>query len=237
MSEPPPGWRIRDFPFASLVPEMLSLLLRPTQETKDIHKMLKDECNRPISRLEVDRYVKNYQPIARAELFFVKTEEWWCYVAKTIQLDHNSYIVLVHPREEYEGFIKLGNVGHEEAEALMKFMSATDVYEYDLMTMYYCYKSRRPCMDLNPLYAKKKVLEHFEDIVSAASYEDLLVFTRTNARIMGIGTDYSVYSKLYEEDVYDRWGGLEDKRVGQECELLIRQIRNRLRALEEENYI
>jgi len=103
--------------------------------------------------------------------------------------------------------------------------NAGEFYEYDLMTMYYVYQERLSCMTLNPQFAKKYVIEHFEDTVSQLAYEDLLVFLRTNGKILGI------YVKALERysTTYDI--GEAPKELVQEVKELERLIRKRLLSL------
>lgn len=90
----------------------------------------------------------------------------------------------------YLGNATLGNIHYDVAEphlaGLMDVSDNTPPYEYDLMTIYYCYKSRSDGT-----------------------------------------TDYSKYQHVYEDYEF----GIEDKRIGEECRLLERQIKNRLEAL------
>lgn len=44
------------------------------------------------------------------------------------------------------------------------------------------------------------MLDYFEDTISALDYEDLLIFLRVNAKIMGIYV--KGFDKLYREDYY-----------------------------------
>lgn len=256
--------RTEEFPFASLSPDLQSLVLRSLKETKPSSRsltsairkatkiaLLDDECNLPISPKEVEKYVADYEPILQAEFFFNdgKRNLWWCYIAKiTITNGRNSdvkYIVENHPTEEYSGRFDLGNIKQTDAEQFLAYMkedrqvepeentiSPEQQYrEYDLMTMYYCYRNRETCLEIDPCYAEKKTLEHFEESMCALSYETMLVFLRANAQVMGIQTDYRSYKKSYHDDNYNCLKPY-DPRIKRECKMLEKQIRKRLLALQ-----
>jgi hypothetical protein len=100
--------------------------------------------------------------------------------------------------------------------------------EYDLMTMYYCYRDRLSCMELDNKYAKNMVMDVFEDNISSIDYEDMLVYLRTNAKIMGINV--KGYPKYYKGE-YDPNEVIDD-RIEQESEILRNLIEKRLEFLD-----
>jgi hypothetical protein len=202
-------------------------------------KKSQNNCNSKITSIEVAKYLKNYEPIAYAKLYFSKEKEYWCYISEILTINNdmyrkripNLYIGLSHPNIEYIGDIKLGNFNAEQAKKLMAYMEIDDYTipsEYDLMTMYYCYRNRLSCMELDSAYAKNKIIEYHEDMISSIDYEDMLVYLRTNAKIMGINV--KGYPKYYKGN-YDT-GEIIDERIEQEVELLIILIGKRLEHLD-----
>lgn len=119
--------------------------------------MYHDECNKPISKKEVDNYVKNYEPLLMCKFYFDK-EKTWKYVAK-IYIENSPKIYLVNFHHSVNGEIILGEVNTQYAEYVLNQMSyknKEDPFEYDLMTMYYCYSNRYSCMNINSNMQKIK---------------------------------------------------------------------------------
>ncbi|CAK7994664.1 Hypothetical protein POVR1_LOCUS188 [uncultured virus] len=229
-----------EFPFADLPPELQSRVLRIYPELKStslrlnqpiyresLHQILHDECRKPISREEVAKYESEYSPMLRATFYFSKDNDWWRYLAVISNPSHkNFYIGLEHERWD-GGTLKMGVFTYIEGKALRaKILADTsEVIEYDLMTMYYVYQERLSCMQLNPQFAKNQVIEHFEDAISSLDHEDLLVFLRTNGKILGI----NVKSIKRYDTAYDT--GEAPEGVVQEINELEKLIRKRLEAL------
>jgi hypothetical protein len=167
-------------------------------------------------------------------MYFSNDKEDWCYIAEIKIMGEplsELYIGLMHPNEKYSGEIELGNYDTMRAVGLMHYMEInynTIPFEYDLMTMYNCYRNRVSCMNLNNKYAKNKVIECFENTVSDVDYEDRLVFLRTNSKIMGINV--KGYPKYYQGE-YDP-GEIIDKRIEEEVEILENLLRKRLQSLD-----
>lgn len=228
------GWRIEDFPLTALPVDVQSLLLRSNSAIKHLpmrlnkgimaatkHRLADEECELPISVLEAQNYEREFSPIARADYFFDPETSW--YIARIILPNEIEYIADLNRI--------FGDVKSYDAKKHLFKMGVgdgTQPFEYDLITMYYCYKARHPCMEMNPSYAKKMVLRYFEEVVSVLSYDPMLVYLRSNARVMAIGTNYTIYKGTYRNSGQQAI----DQRVIDECELLQRQIRNRLLALD-----
>jgi hypothetical protein len=202
-------------------------------------KRLESDCDKKITPIEVAKYLKLYEPLAYAKLYFSKEKEYWCYISEILTINDymskngisNLYIGLIHPNYEYRGDIELGNFDAENAKYVMKYMEIDDYTipsEYDLMTMYYCYRDRLSCMKSDNTYAKDKVIEWFENTVSSVDYDDMLVFLRTNAKIMGIIV--KGYPTYYKGE-YD-YSEIIDERIEQEVEILQNFIRKRLELLD-----
>jgi hypothetical protein len=241
---------VEDFPFEELPPELQSKILRSLSSEEGlksvslkltkpvykqtIHKILEDECNKAITPNEVNKYLKNYEPLVHAKFFFSKDKEEWCYITEIKTINDtvsNLYIGLMHPLSQYIGDIELGNFGIIQALNLKAYMGVNDntvPFEYDLMTTYYCYRDRISCMNLDNEYAKNKVIDYFEDTMTSVDYEDALVFLRTNAKIMGINV--KGFPKYYEGE-YDP-GEIIDKKIEEEVEILEKLVRKRLHSLD-----
>lgn len=247
------------FPFASLSPELQSYILRSIKETKSLSRSLtvsirqasdvqfvKDEYNLTVSQKEVEKYIDNYAPIIRAKFFFNDGEKnhWWCYVAE-IKIRGSripEYIGEYYQTDQHRGTSWLGNMGWSKGESVLDLINKDEekekyveynIIRYDLMTMYYCYRNRKTCVDIDPDYAKKKVLKHFEEMMTGFSYETMLVFLRANARIMGIQMDYGLHDGFYEDSHHPEKPNC--RRIKRECRMLEKEIRNRLLALQADN--
>ena len=83
-------------------------------------------------------------------------------------------------------------------------------------------------MKLDPEYAKKKVIDYFENTVRSIDYEDQLVFLRTNTKIMSINV--KGYSKYYQGE-YEHYKVI-DKKIKQEVKLLEKLVRKKLESLD-----
>jgi hypothetical protein len=68
----------------------------------------KNGCNKKITSIEVAKYLKNYEPLAYAKLYFSKEKEFWCYIGEIWTINDymskntvpNFYIGLSHPNLE-----------------------------------------------------------------------------------------------------------------------------------------
>lgn len=218
-----------------------SLRINKNIYSEAITSMYHDECDKIISEKEFNQYVIDYNPTLTCKFYFDKENDWWKYVAFIQYNDGNNIrtmnnttaIILQHPREKYYGKMFLGNVNCVLANDLFFCMTEDNKakpYEYDLISMYYIYANRQSCMNINPNYAKEKVLAYYDEVWGACDNEDQLVFLRANAKIMGICV--KGFSAVYESEF--RYGIVDeevDRKVTEEVELLYNLILKRLNNL------
>lgn len=232
--------------FKELPPEVQSKILRsdtllkPTSlrinkaiYNESIHQMYHDECDRKITLKEVKHYKKNYKPLLLGEFYFDKTNKWK-YIAYIYHIDRIiEPFILVHPIEEQAGEIVVGKVDIDYVRHYYNTMSEQNRLKpigYDLLTMYHIYSDRISCMNINPNYAKEKVLNYFDDQLAALSSEDLLIFLRVNARIMGIYT--KGYDDFYQTQyhIFIRDNDVDNK-IQEEVSLLEKLVLKKLNNL------
>lgn len=213
-----------------------SLLVNKNIYKEAITSMYHDECDKIISEKEFKQYVIDYNPTLVCKFYFDKANEWWKYIAfikDTINMGTISALILQHPGLNYCGTMTIVNVGLLQARELFDSMTDNNrakPFEYDLMTMYYIYMNRQSCININPNYAKDKVLEFYDDVYSSLDYEDLLVFLRANAKIMGIYV--KGFAKVYQGEF--NYGIVDEevaRKIANEVELLSALILKRLNNL------
>lgn len=243
---------IKNFNFKGLPVELQSKILRSENSLKNVSSFINrpikeasavsymhDECYYPIVRNEFDRYIQNYRPLLTCEFFFSRNKEYWCYIGRIRQRlywdvsDINYlYIILFltnNGNDPWFTDIRLGEFTNHLARAIFQAMDITPEtapIEYDLMTMYYIFKERQSCMNFDSNYAKRRVIEIFEENEVILSHEGQLVSFRANAMIMGIQT--KGFKPFYSGE-YDPIGASDD--IIMEVEFLKNEIRKRLEAL------
>lgn len=215
-----------------------------------IYLMFNDEGKKLITKKEVRNYINKYNPSQVCRYYFDKEGDWWIYVA-VIQYMFMSYdgwdddikhqiykntniFINYHPTEKYHGDILVGHENQANTRLLLSSMSIhnrENPFEYDLITTYYCLSERVSCVNINSNYAKNKVLKMFGDAIRSCDYEDLLVYLRGNAQIMGIyvkGFD-EIYESTYKNGfIIDE--SINEK-IAEEVELLEKLILKRLESL------
>lgn len=251
----------KDLPFelqAKILRSCETLKITSLYVSKSIYKevitqIYNDEGQKLLTKSEVFNYISKYDPTQVCRFYFDKEGEW-IYAAvnqymHTSNTNHiiNKYIweddiisqintttnVCINCHSINNGPIVLGKISCLDARynILRKMNNRNDPYEYDLMTTYYCLNERLSCVNINLNYAKDKVLEIFQDNICSLDYEDLLVFLRGNAQIMGIYV--KGFDRTYNSDYKN--GFITDEAINEkiekEVELLEKLILKRLESL------
>jgi hypothetical protein len=238
--------KMHNFRFKELPVEIQSKILRSDRLLKpaslrinksiyneSISQMYHDEGNREITLKEVKHYKKNYKPLLLGKFYFDKINKW-----RYIAYIYNDYqiiepFIVVHPIGQETGELVVGKVNIDYVRHYYNTMLEKNRRKpigYDLLTMYYIYSNRISCMNINPNYAKEKVLSYFDDELSVLSGEDLLIFLRVNARIMGIYTKgyADFYQTQYHIFIRDN---VVDNKIQEEVNLLEKLVLKKINNL------
>lgn len=235
--------------FGRLPPEVQSTILRSDKSLKptslhvnkaiynqSIYKIYEDDCNREITEKEVKYYINNYKPLFIGKFYFDKGDHW-IYIAYISSHDGNMIdrFINVHQRDDKTlGEIVVGNNVNPEYIQHYKYkMTGQKRFipiSYDLLTMYNIYSIRFSCMNINSNYAKDKVLAYFDEKMRNLSAEDLLIFLRVNAKILGINT--MGYDDLYQAP-YRMFIRDEEinRKIEEEVNVLEKLVHDRLKGL------
>jgi hypothetical protein len=218
---------------------------------ESIYHMFIDEGQKLITKSEVLNYINKYNPSQVCRFYFDKEDAWWIYTAVITHMHMCSrdrwdsdvvYQILVdtnifinyHPNKNHYGDIIIGVENQSETRALLSSMTKhnrENPFEYDLMTTYYCLSERLSCVGVNSNYAKNKILEMFDETTRICDYEDLLIYLRGNAQIMGIYV--KGFNKTYI-NTYKNGFVLDEmiiEKIRTEVELLEKLILKRLESL------
>lgn len=186
-----------------------------------IYHILDDEGNNSVSENEILNYIKIYDPLhiccfyANNANIYMKLTTYVAVIKNIVPAialtrysvchgyyPHNNRGIINKINDEY---ITLGNLDKYQVK-----ISVGEMYQdgidhflyYDLLTTYYVLKERTSCMNIDPNYAKNKVLEMFNDNIKSQNNDNLLVYLRANSKMMGI--HIKGFQNIYDQTINDK---------------------------------